>query len=494
MVSTKFNPLLNPSLISLIAINKGFVPKNFKKLENIIVITQNVNLTWLTLAYLYPNTNFYIVLLDKTKQGEFEEKIKQLNLNNIFISMNKTPEFDYLFVDIPYNHLYKDEKNYIQSLLKDKSTANSVVYFVYKSNPGSYSEEVFRNFINQLCSNKDIEFLTDLLEIFLNRPTRFLLEHSELFRKLKYYLREKDKLAIKDKLKRIFLNDDFKVFSFIEINKLFTSFNYLFAGRLDFKLNDYEIAVFPSHVPTLLRFLSKGDIEKAETSVDFILNIGFREDIFIYKPEKNFEKAINFACENYFLIPRQSPKDLRRIVELPGGHRYALTTPIYDYFFNPTEEPRYLCEHPMLKGNEKAVWSAFYKTITTGEFFVCVENKLKPLEEIKNTIEGKIKLKPSINEIILKESVNNVESCYLVSEATKGAAIYLSPIEAVLLWFAYNKGVDKAVDASLNYLKEKQSKVNIENLTENNLQKIADALFKGRKAFNLQRLNIIDLI
>lgn len=493
----RFNYEVNPALFSIVLTNAGYLSFNFKQNFHFCGITDNLNFTWISLAYFYPQAEFMVLLTDQKKISDKEREIlNRLKISNLKVESLKenklsSKKFNFIALDISYSLLYSHERKKVMEILKNQLKDNGIFYLEYESLPGRESKQNFFNFIRLMLKKWNLNEVYEFLNVLLIRPTAYLIKHNDLRIYINNLLNKRDDRAV---LREI-LNGDYRVFFFEEIYKQFVNLELTFSGRADLELNDPEIGVFPAHVPTILRF-SK-NLDKRESLVDFILNISIHRDIFVKKPFEDFEKALDFICENFYLLPRQKPENLRRIISLPGGHRYPLTAEVYDYFFAPSEEPRNLCKHPMFKGNKTAVWKAFYKVLSTGEFFLCVTDEVQPLETTSYELPEEFVLSP-LNEEILKEGVSNLSEVYLTSEPTKGFAIYLNPLETVLLWFAFREGKSKAIEKTYEYLQSIDKRINMggelrdtKEISEEDIEKIARNLFTGRKTFNLKRLRII---
>jgi len=249
-------------------------------------------------------------------------------------------------------------------------------------------------------------------------------------------------------------------------------------------------------VPTYVRF--KKDIRLRETIVDFILNIGEHHDVWIKEEELKEKEALEYIYEHFFLLPRQRPERLRRIVLLPGGHRFSLSGEIFDPFYRNGNAPFRIGDHPLFKGNPEAVKKAFYKVAASGEFFICCfEDKLRDLKETPEELPEKFTIS-SVNKYLLESSFELLIGCQLVSEVTGGVAVSLSPLEVVLFYFALKEGKSRALDCAFEYLQSLDKTLRIggeekkaKDISREELKKTFDSLFKGRKAFNLNRLNIV---
>jgi anaerobic selenocysteine-containing dehydrogenase len=104
----------------------------------------------------------------------------------------------------------------------------------------------------------------------------------------------------------------------------------------------------------------------------------------------------------------------------------------------------------------------------------------------------------AINKYLLESSLELLVGCTLVSEVTRGPAVSLSPLETVLFYFALSEGVGKSVARAYEYLQSLDKTLKIrgeekkaKEISKEELEKTGERLFKGRKAFNLQRLGIV---
>jgi len=460
-MALKIDYLANPVLFPVIATNRGFLAPNFRENLNVFVITEKESLTPRIISSLFPNFKLHIYYLDALPPAD-------------------TPNVDIFINDLNLSELNQKTAKQILNLSKEILKKSGALYVKYEALPANGDKYFFIKFLNRIAETDDNQKLKEELDVFLKRPTRFLMQNSHL----------------RQEIINWDINPNYSPYFFYEINDDLEGKGFKFAGRARVELNDPEVSLYPSHIPTVLRY--KDDASRRETTVDVILNIDRHEDVYIKEPRENFEEALRYVCENYFLLPRQEPRYLRRLIALPGGHRLALTSPIYDYFFNQGENPVRPCSHPMFKGNESAVWKAFYKVLASGEFFLCVNDDLIPLERIKPELPERFSLS-SLNRFLLEKALENLSDVYLYSDVTKAPSVNLNPIEVVLLWFAYKEGKSKAVEKTYEYLKSSDRTLSLggerksaKDVTEEELKDFSIRFFRGRKAFNLQRLKIVE--
>ena len=510
MVQNGFNYRLHPALFSFIAASKDYPPVDFKREFSFVEIECGKGKTLLVLASLYPQSKFYGIDSDTENIEYAKLKAKELGLNNVeFLhtsfeaikSYSFPSKLDYIALTLPYSSISKNERESLKEFVRKNLKEGGIFYLQFCSIPGSLSKGTFWKFIRELIptglnDEEKIEKLYELFEIFSSRPTKYLIQNPELRTLISRYLKDKDKKESRKELIREVISDfSFPMYFFEVFDDLKEKLELQFAGRVELELNDPEISLFPAHVPTILKF-SK-DVRSRETAVDFILNVGEHHDLWLKEPVENFEAATEFISENFYLLPRQKPESLRRILLLPGGHRFPLTAPIYEPFYSKGEEPFRLPDHPAFEGNKEAVKKAFYKVASSGEFFICCDEVVRPLSEIKEELPENFEVS-NINKYLIETSLNRLSGTFLVSEVTKGIAIALTPLETVVFWFALKEGKSKAVSLAYDYLQSVDKTIRVKgeskktkDISKEEVEKTAEFLFKGRKAFNLQRLNIV---
>lgn len=456
-----FNIKNNVAIFSFLSAFKGFKPLDYKKGFSYLKVGNDEKLDLQVLKSLYPQGNFY-------PEEELDENKK----------------FDVIFVSEDFCSISEDRKKQILNILDKNLKENGYLFFNFSSLPANSSVYAFKKYIWDIA--KDENQVEEIIKIFSERPSTFVLNNEDVRRAILDYLDKKE--PKKEKLSK-----EFNPMFFYEIYDLLRGKDIEFIGRLDLHLNDAEISLFPSHLPTIAKF-SKNTKGK-ETTIDVILNIGFHEDLWIKKPEVG--EFYDFIAENFYLLPRQRVENIRKVLLLPGGHRYPLTAPIYEFFYQVGDNPIRLKDHPDYKSNKSSVTKAFFKLASSGEFFICVQEGAKDISEIKDKLEGKIYL-TDINLKLLNKAFEKVNSVFLVSEIVGGAAVFLTPLEVVLLKFACEYDVSKSIEKSYEYLQSIDEELTIQGekkrskeVEKEEIEKMANLLFKGRKAENLQRLNIV---
>ncbi len=505
--SDRFVAAMSPSISAFVSACKGFVPFNFMDEFSFIEVGCSRAKTITVNAMLYPKARFYGLDISRDNILYAKERAKNLDINNIeFIcsrfeniaDMN-LPMFDAIAMVGLYTRLTPLEREAVRKFVKKKLKENGILYLEYSTIPGEIENAVFSKFMNEIIpkeidDNKRIEKIIELFEIFINRPTKYLLAHKNILLQIKRYL-DADEEIKKHILHTVLQKNDFPMY-FFEVYDDFSPFGFSFLGRVELELNDPEISLFPSHVPTVAKF--KDDVRARETIVDFILDVGRHQDVWCKGFVENTEQAAEFVDKHFFLIPRQSPDRLVRTVRLPGEHKFELKGEVYDFLFSQEEQPIRLSDCPNFDKDKEFVLKTFYRAAATGEFFICCdESKLVDFKDIPSKLPEKINLN-KINTYLLDEAHKNLEGVYLVSMVTRGAAVQLSPLEAILLKCAVEYGRSKSVDEAYLYLHEKEKLIpakgklkKANEVTKDEIEEISENLFSSRKAFNLQRLGIV---
>ena len=504
-----FIPYMYPAGQCFVAASAGFLPIDFTREFHFIDLGCGRGKTLLALAQLYPQAKFYGIDFNEKSITFGKKKAEELHLKNLkfintkfekLLELNELPFFDFVSMAGLYTWLTPGARQSVREFVEKKLKPNGMLYLEFASIPGAINNAIFWKFIRELVpenieDSKKVEKTLEFFEIFTSRPTKYLIVHSGVRAVISNYLRNREEQS-KHLLHNVLPEYAFPMY-FFEIYDDFTKAGVKFAGRMDLEQNDPELSLFPSHVPTYLRF--KKDVRIRETVVDFILNIGEHHDVWIKDGEPEEKESLEYLNEHFFLLPRQKPERLRRTILLPGGHRFSLTGDIFEPFYGNGEAPFRMGDHPLFKENPEAVKKAFYKIAASGEFFICCfEDKLRDLKETPEELPERFTIS-SVNRYLLESSFELLRGCRLVSEVTGGVAISLSPLEVVLFYFALKEGKNEALDSALEYLQSLNNKTlhidgeekGAKDILLEDLEKIFDTLFNGRKAFNLSRLNIV---
>lgn len=502
----RFIPNIYPAINSFVAAYKRFIPPDFSQPFTFIDLGCGRAKTLIVNALLYPNAQFYGIDFNEKSINYAKDQVKKLGIKNITFICDSfenlknysLPDFDYISMAGLYTWLTPSARKAIREFVKNKLKKDGILYLEFASIPGAIETAIFWRFIREIVprdinDESKIDMAIELFEIFISRPTRYLMDHIKVRSVVSRYLK-KDAEQRKHLLHNVLPEYAFPMY-FFEIYDDFIDTGVIFAGRMELELNDPELSLFPSQIPTVMRF--KENVRIRETIIDFILNIGEHHDVWVKDGIHAKDDAISFIAERYFLLPRQSPEKLRRQIQLPGGHKIHLSENIYDFFYSCGEGPIRIFDHPEFEKNKEATLKAFYKIAASGEFFICCNSKDVNLSIPKYELPDTFKISIE-NQLLIDFSFTLLTGTILVSKVTRGAAVQLNPIETILLKFALEYGKNSAIDETYKYLTSINRQITYRGETRltkeikrEEVEKEAKTLFSGRKAFNLQRLKII---
>ncbi len=502
----RFIPNIYPAMNSFIAAYSGFLPPDFNKSFTLIDLGCGRAKTLIVNAMLYPEAQFYGIDFNERSISYAKNQAKKLGIKNITFICDSfenlknysLPDFDYISMAGLYTWLTPSARRAVREFVKNKLKKGGLLYLEFAAIPGAIETAIFWRFIREIVpkdidDESKIDMALELFDIFTSRPTKYLMDHIKARAVVNRYLK-KDAEQRKHLLHNVLPEYAFPMY-FFEIYDDFKETGVMFAGRMELELNDPEISLFPSHIPTVIRFKESPRIR--ETIIDFILNIGEHHDVWVKNGIHAKDDAISFIAERYFLLPRQSPEKLRRQIQLPGGHRFHLSGDTYNFFYSLGEEPVRISEHPEFKKNPYSVLKAFYQVAASGEFFICCDNKDIDLNIPKYELPESFKISRE-NQLLIDSSFTPLTGTILVSKITKGAAVQLNPIETLLLKLALEYGKSSAINETYKYLTSINRQITYrgenrltKEIKREEIEKEAKTLFSGRKTFNLQRLKII---
>ena len=461
--------------------------------------------TLYALAHLYPRGKFCCFC---DEPSLFRAQLASLGLNypgNLYLypidrlKSDLDGTCDYLLIPRHFFSRLGCQRDFFFNTVPRLLTKGGVLALEAPVLPGAAQEYILLGLLGELKrSFADGHAFGELLAVFTQLPTRFLWQYPALRTKidgLSYHYASGGGAESTAMLGVAAPPYFFALFDLLHTAGL------EFVGHLDLQFNDPEICLFPSQVPTWLRL--RADVRIRETLLDFILNRDMRRDLWRKSGEVvalSPDAALQYLSESFFLLPRQEKSRMRRVLLLPGGHRFSLEAELYDPFFG-SEEPFKLIQHPLSKSNPKAVLRALVRVVSTGQFFLgCDETPLVDLKTCPGEIPEKIEVMDE-NRYLLAHASDGLKGTCLVSPVTKGPAVLLSPLECLLLWKAVENGKSGAVEAAIAVLREDRFKEaylefqgrnrKARSIPDDEVQKTAEKLFCGRKAFNMVRLRII---
>ena len=272
-----------------------------------------------------------------------------------------------------------------------------------------------------------------------------------------------------------------------------------FAGRTVLPLNDIELAVPPTQVPT---FRDLADPIQRQLLVDYVRNEQNRRDVFIKQAEPNPAGAAAFLGQQLRLLARNAADAIKPVLPVPGGRSgLPLRGPIYESLlpaFEAAARPAASVELPsdldpalIAKAIARLTVSPYYFHLLPGAESVVVADP-------DALAARQPRLPLAANRWLLDQAAEGFSGCQLGSPLTGGAAIQLSVLEVLLLRHALDQGWDGAAKAVASQLAEQdkrmiptpQGGVAANSIKDDQLQELL-TLLKGRKLLNMARLGII---
>ena len=106
-----------------------------------------------------------------------------------------------------------------------------------------------------------------------------------------------------------------------------------------------------------------------ETVKDFIRNTMDRRDLFSKKPVQSIEDALQFLKERLKIFPSVPVNEVRRVLNIIGGHRIPLKGGIYDKIFKLLEEGKtYITIEDLSDFPPKQIIKAITRILATEDF------------------------------------------------------------------------------------------------------------------------------
>ena len=233
-----------------------------------------------------------------------------------------------------------------------------------------------------------------------------------------------------------------------------------------------------------------------ETVKDFIRNTMDRRDLFSKKPVQSIEDALQFLKERLKIFPSVPVNEVRRVLNIIGGHRIPLKGGIYDKIFKLLEEGKtYITIEDLSDFPPKQIIKAITRILATEDFTASYR---EPFECPEDYEQRSYSITPEVNKIILDESFESFTSSVLVSPNTLGAGAELTNIEVVILKSLIERGGEKIVDNLSEALSKVEKPVqtftgtkNANTLKTEEIQQIVSAFMK-RKLPLLIKLGILN--
>ena len=506
-----------PLLIATAAAMGGFRPPAVSGAFRYCDLGCGDGTTVCALAALNPGAEFVGIDFNAGHVATGTANAERLGLRNArFIQASFTDlgghgdlgEFDLISMNGIYAWLEEAPRQGAVAFVRRHLRSGGLFYVEYTALPGMAAVPPLWRLIQTLVpaagrsSRQRAEDGLAMLEILAKRGMGFLAANPRATQAARHYLGQvkADREAALDHFIHNAMASGFRPRFFDAMAAEMAEAGLQFAGRTALALNDIELAVPPSQVPT---FRELRDPIQRQLLVDYIRNEQNRRDVFIKDAQPDPEGAAAFLTQQLRLLGRSAPEALQPEIPVIGGHGVSLKGPIYDALRPAFEEaPAPAASVALPAGNTPELsLRAVQRLIASDQYFLCLPAPeaaigLEPATAAGDTA-GKPQLLAAVNRWLLDMAVSKLEGTQLGSPLTGGTAIALSPLEALLLDAAIEHGWEGCVEALEQHLASEERKlpsargpIAANKIKRSDLEQLLE-LLRGRKLTNMQRLGIL---
>ncbi len=437
-------PAQTPLTMSLSAALSGFVPPSPDSPFSYCDICCGNGITINALAFFNPESTFYGIDFNPLHIQKARETAKALGLKNVNfieasideINPEDFPMFDYITINGAYSWLEEPLKQKVLQFVSSRLKDRGLFYVEYMALPGRVAIAPLWKLIQMLTPLDKFSSSRErgkrglyLLRLLARRGMFFLQANPPAARAAQFYLTQTktDEYFI-DHFIHNALASGFRPMYFYEMNDDIKRHGLSYIGSVDPALNDIEISVPPSQIPT---FFEITEPEMVETVKDYIRNTMDRRDLFSKNPLQSMDDAFTFLKERIKIFPSIPITEVKRVLQIIGGHRIPLKGSVYDKVFKIFEEGKsYITLDELSEFSVKQIFKALTRINATDEFTFSLK---EPFDCPAQPEEVKYKITHEINRILLEESLDSFKTSVLVSPLTGGAAMQISNIDVVIL-------------------------------------------------------------
>jgi len=447
-----------PLEMCLSAALAGFSPPDPERPFTYMDICSGDGTTLNALALLNPESQFYGVDFNPQHIAHARTTAEKYGLKNVhFLEMNignlnpqDFPDFDFITINGAYSWLEDPLREKVLDFVGEKLKERGLFYVEYMALPGRVSIAPLWKLIQWMVpfdkfpdgrerAKKGLYYL----KLLAKRGMFYLQANPPAARAAQFYLTstQSDEYFI-DHFAHNAMASGFRPMFFYEMLSDVRKRGLDFVGSVDPSLNETELSVPPSQVPT---FFEITEPELVETVKDFIRNTMDRRDLFSKNPVKDQAEAVKFLKEKAKLFPSSPLTEIPRVLPIIGGHRIPLKGPVYDKVFELFENGRdYITLEDLGSVPEKQLLKALVRVLATGHFVASLKEPAK-FDENKT---GKVTIEPEMNRMFLEKAFDSFIQTVLISEHTRGGAVVLNPFEVVaVLSFVEEGGSDSLEEA-----------------------------------------------
>ena len=508
-----------PLLLATAAAMGGFKPPSVSGSFRYCDLGYAEATTLCLLAALNPQAQFVGIDFNAQHISAARERASALQLDNIrflqvsFLDLEQQPEladesFDFIAMNGIYAWLEEAPRQAAMRFVAQKLQPGGLFYVEYTALPGMAAVPPLWHLIQTLVpaegrsSRQRAEEGLSLLEALAKRGLGFLAANPRAAQAVRAYLgrAKSDREATLDHFIHNAMASGFQPRFFDAMAAEMAEAGLRFAGRTSLALNDIELAVPPAQVPT---FRELQDPIQRQLLVDYVRNEQNRRDVFIKEASPDPEGAAAFLTQELRLLGRSAPEAIAPMIPVIGGHAVPLKGPIYDALrpaFEAAPAPAASVALPSSSTPELTL-RAVQRLIASDQYFLCLPAGSTGSSPASTQADGEGPEHPAltaaVNGWLLEMAASKLMGITLGSPIIGGAAIALSPLEALLLQAARERGWDGCLDAVQDQLAGEERKlpsargpVAAKQVKRSDLEQLLTVM-RGRKLTNMRRLGIL---
>jgi SAM-dependent methyltransferase len=502
-------PVQTPLRMCLSMALAGYVPPAFEKPFTYCDICCGDGKTVNALASLNKESIFYGIDFNPNHIAKAKKTAEALGLTNVNfihasiadIVFEDFPTFDFITINGAYSWLEEPLKQKVLQFVSSRLKDNGIFYVEYMALPGRVAIAPLWKLIQMLTPPEKFSSSKErgkrgiyLLRLLARRGMFYLQANPPAARAAQFYLTQtKNDEYFIDHFIHNALASGFRPMFFYEMNADITKNELRYIGAVDPSLNDIEVSVPPSQIPT---FFEIAETEMLETVKDFIRNTMDRRDLFSKKPVQSIDDALAYLKERIKIFPSVPVNEVRRVLNIIGGHRIPLKGGIYDKIFKLFEEGKTcITIEDLNEFPPKQIIKAITRILATGDFTASYK---EPFECPQDYEQRSYSVANDINKILIDESFESFTSSVLVSPITFGAGAELTNLEVAVLKSLLTKNNENLVEQLSEVLSKIEKPVqtftgtkNANTLKTDEIQQIVSAFMK-RKLPLLIKLGILN--
>lgn len=410
------------------------------------------------------------------------------------------PRFEFIAINGIYGWLEPDPARSVRRFAAAHLVEGGLLYAEYLSMPGKAGVAPLWRLIQSLLppahhpdTRERARIGLQLLRGLVDGDAAFLVQNRAAAGAARQYLRrsEDDESAV-EHFAHNALASGFRPRYFTEVYDEMAACGLVYAGSTAFALNDPALSIPPGMIPPILAL---PDERRRELLKDFARNQGLRRDVFIKNNHRDSEAARRFLARTFHCLGR-APRDLlQRRVSGFRNQPIMLSGPVYDAMIAGFDGTARAVADLVIDAPAAEVVAALNRLLASGQYFLCVA---PPLADVPEQVPANgIEYAAPVHRWLIQRAVARGSHAQLVSPVTGGVAMTLNLPEACLLHFAVDDGLDRAVAATLERLRDASGTVRLHRgavrlaeLTTGDLEAMLESML-GQRLRNLRRLGII---